>query len=313
MWLIGAGPMAEAYVRVLEALDCEFRIVGRSEISAAQLEARTGREVERGGLEAAIIKYGSPVGAIVSTSIETLSANAIALMESGCSRILVEKPAGLNGDEIRRLGSVWKGFNSKLYVAYNRRFYASVDHLCQLVAADGGVKLVNFDFSELSERVSVLEKSPLIKSNWFLANSTHVVDLAFYIAGTPVGRFNATTSGELDWHPTSSRFAGSGESTKGALFSYAANWGTPGRWGLEVHSVHRRFLLRPMEQLWEIHSAFEPPVEIEIDDRYDRLFKPGVLQQVKAFLSTKEDGRLCSIADHLLALPHHERIAGYSP
>ena len=38
----------------------------------------------------------------------------------------------------------------------------------------------------------------------------------------------------LDWHSSSSQFCGSGITDKGALFSYSADWESPGRWGIEI-------------------------------------------------------------------------------
>ena len=61
----------------------------------------------------------------------------------------------------------------------------------------------------------------------------HVVDLAFYLCGKP-DEISCYTTGGLNWHSAASVFAGAGITKKNVLFSYNANWGAPGRWGVEI-------------------------------------------------------------------------------
>ena len=50
VWLIGAGPMAQDYIKVLDGLDVTFTVIGRSEETAKQCEEATGCSVLHGGL-----------------------------------------------------------------------------------------------------------------------------------------------------------------------------------------------------------------------------------------------------------------------
>ena len=54
LWLIGSGPMAEAYTAVLKGQSVDFRVIGRGTASAEAFEEATGVSVVCGGLDAFI-------------------------------------------------------------------------------------------------------------------------------------------------------------------------------------------------------------------------------------------------------------------
>ena len=171
----------------------------------------------------------------------------IQLLQANVKRVLVEKPAGLNCDQIRKVADETKKQKAEVLVAYNRRFYASTLKAKEFLKEDGGVTSFNFEFTEWSHEIEKLKKAPGVKENWFLANSTHVVDLAFYLGGKPK-EICCYTGGGLEWHPTASIFAGAGVSETGALFSYQANWESAGRWSLEILTKKHRLIFRPLEK-----------------------------------------------------------------
>ena len=123
LWLIGAGSMAREYSRVLLALGRTFTVVGRSERSAAAFEKAVDVPVHRGGLASALIDSDPPDMAIVATGVGQLAAVTSQLVEAGCGRLLVEKPAGINSEEIRLLQTSVERTGATVQVAYNRRHY----------------------------------------------------------------------------------------------------------------------------------------------------------------------------------------------
>ena len=104
-------------------------------------------------------------------------------MDYGVKNVLTEKPAGMNKVEIERICQVAEKNDARVYVAYNRRFYSSTAKAMEIICEDGGVKSFNFEFTEWSHVIAHLSTSPKVKNEWFLANSTHVVDLAFFFGG----------------------------------------------------------------------------------------------------------------------------------
>lgn len=293
IWIIGAGNMAQEYAKVLSALGRDFTVVGRSESGARRFEEKTGHAAMAGGVEAAAKSLPLPDFAIVAVNVEQLSDATTALARHGVKNILVEKPAFCSPDEANALANYP---NCNIFVAYNRRFYASVLAAEKIIADDGGLLSFHFEFTEWSRSVCSIERPKEVFANWFYANSTHVVDLAFFIGGNPV-EISTYSGGRLDWH-SPAIFTGAGRTDSGALFSYCANWLSPGRWAVELLTPTHRLYLKPMEslQIQQLNSVKVGPVEI--DDRLDREYKPGLYLQTKAFLEG-DTSRLCSISDQI--------------
>jgi predicted dehydrogenase len=303
MLVLGAGPMAAEYVKVLRALALTPIVVGRGARSAAKFTEDTGVAVTAGGLDAYVDRHPGalPARAIVATGEKWIGSEAMALMRHGVRRLLVEKPGGIDVDDIRAVDRSARQCGARVYVGYNRRFYASVEAARRIIQEDGGVTSFHFEFTEWGHVISALEKEEGVKEQWFLANSTHVIDLAFHLGGRPA-QMAAFAGGSLPWHPAASVFAGAGLSESGALFSYHANWQAPGRWSLEVLTRKHRLVFRPMERL-QVQLIGSVAIEfVEIDDALDKEFKPGLHRQVRAFLAD-DASLLPTISDQVAMLP----------
>jgi predicted dehydrogenase len=284
IWLVGTGAMAVEYAKVLKALGCSYMAIGRGQENCEKFLSTTGVPPIRGGLQA-FLQTAPPLPscAIVAVGIEALAEATIQLMEYGVKLILLEKPGVGAPTEIYGLTKLAGEKNARVLLAYNRRFYSSVLRAKSILAEDEGLTSFQFEFTEWSHVIRPLKKHPAEHHNWFLGNSTHVIDTAFYLGGVP-SEWCAYVKGGLDWHPASSVFAGAGITVSGALFSYSANWEAPGRWVLELLSKKHRLIFRPMEslQIQKIGSVVAEPVEL--DDSLDKEFKPGLYLQTKTFL-----------------------------
>ena len=308
--LVGAGYMGKEYGKVLNALNVPYSVVCRSEESANKFNEELGVMPISGGVENTLeCTDEKPDAAIVAVNVEFLASTVITLLNYGIKKILVEKPAGLNRDEILEVLQTSKSKDAQVYVAYNRRFYASTQKALEIIKKDGGVSSFNFEFTEWGFKIEKTSHSPIVKEEWLLANSTHVIDLAFFLGGYPkeMCSFNA---GSLDWHSRASKYAGAGVTDDGVLFSYLANWDAPGRWAVEVLTSEHRLYFRPMEKLAVQKKGSVEIEEVEIDDKLDIEFKPGLYRQVESFLFDKDDDRLISIGDQINHLNFYERIDG---
>ena len=305
--LVGTGPMARDYARVLKALDVPFDTVGRGTASALAFEQAIGHSAFTGGVDG-FLATASPDTyrkAIVATGTESLGEVTRKLVAWGCRDLLVEKPGGKNIEEVIALQQSVAGYDSNIYIAYNRRFYASVQRLREMAEEDGGVTSFNFEFTEWAHTIEPLQKAEGVKENWLFANSTHVIDLAFYLGGKPAD-MSSYIAGNLSWHPVAI-FAGAGVTTGGTLFTYQANWKAPGRWGVEILTARHRFYLRPLEKL-QIQKIGTVAVEdVSIDDEADKQFKPGLFRQMQAFLQN-DSTRLTSLAEHIVNCAHYTQI-----
>ena len=302
--------MAREYSRILDAFDEEYSVVGRGEISAKGFEKETGHAVILEKLSRYLENVKIyPNAAIVSVGTEQLSKTSKELLEHGVKRILVEKPAGLTIDEIQELFELTLLNNAEVYVAYNRRFYSSVKSARKIIEEDGGVESFHFEVTEWGHQIEKISKLPEIKENWFLGNTSHVVDLAFFLGGAPKD-ITCFSSSKTSWHSRSANFAGAGVTQGNALFSYRGNWNAPGSWGVEILTRKNRLILCPLEKLQRQKLGSLAIEEVEIDDRLDLLFKPGLYQQLKSFL--KGDGQnLCSIQEHLENCQRYMKMANY--
>jgi len=299
--LVGPGNMGSEYCKVLQAQGHVPVVVGRGEASAQAFEEKFGISVVTGGVEKALVTIRDlPTHAIVAAPYPELSATAVRLIEAGVRNVLIEKPAGVNIAEVKAIADAAEKAGAHVFVAYNRRFYASVARALEIIAEDGGATSMNFEFTEWSSSCekAVARYDEAHREVWFVANSTHVVDLAFFLAGEPA-ELSCYTRGGLSWHKSGCIYAGAGITERNVLFSYQANWAAPGRWGIEVLTAKHRLYLRPMEKLsiQELNSV--EVKSVELSDERDRQFKPGLFDQVASFLSDDDDPRKIGIREHL--------------
>tara|TARA_B100001248_G_scaffold242036_1_gene209280 strand:- start:19 stop:1038 length:1020 start_codon:yes stop_codon:yes gene_type:complete len=324
LWIIGTGYMSKEYVKVLTHLNKKFTVIARGDISANNFKFETGISPLLGGLNVALKNNIAPEIAIIAVSIEELFQCTKSLLLAGCKKILVEKPAVTSIKEIKELIELKKQTNSEIFVAYNRRFFKSIIELKKKIKDEEGISSLNFEFTELGynfknqdkSKTKILDKdltekfSKKILEKWLIANSSHVIDLVFYLIGTPQDNNSAFFYlGESEWHKPM-KYCGAGLSKKNIPFSYQANWDAPGRWSIEVLTKYMRYILRPMEELHCIRLGEFESNKVELNSSPSDNFKSGLLEQCISFLSNNYVN-LCSIENHCEHYKYYLRIAGY--
>ncbi|MBI2602101.1 MAG: Gfo/Idh/MocA family oxidoreductase [Deltaproteobacteria bacterium] len=298
--LIGPGKIGIEYFHVLQGLEVpKISVVGRSRESSEVFFEKTGCRPHLDDLDIVFANNrGDFDAAIVAVNVEELFSCTKKLIANGVRRILVEKPAAVTAFEIDELSKMAEERSVSIWVGYNRRFYSSVRELRRRIVEEGGLLSFHFDFTEWIHTVVPTISHKGVLDNWLFANSSHVIDLAFHLGGEP-RTLQSMVAGSLEWHPTASRFVGSGRSHEGSLFSYHANWESPGRWGLELCTRQSRYILRPLEKLHRQRHKSITIEEVQLDDTLDRSFKPGLFLQVKTFLSESPNtSNLISLAEH---------------
>lgn len=306
--LVGCGYMAKEYAKVLNGMGIDYDVAGRGAESAKAFEEETGIRPMINGIE--VIKkeggFAAYDKAIVAASVDSLVETTKTLVDNGITSILLEKPGGKDPDELRDLREFNRIYNADIFIAYNRRFYKSVEKALEIIEDDGGVESFNFEFTEWAHVIEPLPKSMEIKQNWFLANSSHVVDMAFFMGGEPE-EIKCFSKGSLSWHKKASNFAGCGITKNGALFSYCANWNAPGRWGVEILTSAHRLIFRPLEKLSVQNIGSVKIEEVEIDDAIDTEYKPGLYEQVDRFIKDDDD-RFMTLEKQCESLKIYEAI-----
>ncbi|OGZ03499.1 MAG: hypothetical protein A2430_01980, partial [Candidatus Liptonbacteria bacterium RIFOXYC1_FULL_36_8] len=301
----GAGPMATAYAKVLINLKKPFLVVGRGKSSARLFTKTTNHPVILGGLDKWLKNNQPPKNSIIAVNIESLGYSARLLLKHDTKRILIEKPGGLNFNDIKKTAALAKEKNATVFLGYNRRFLSSVLYAKQLVKDDGGLLSIFFDFTEQSSKVASSFHPPAVKHFWLLANSSHVIDLAFFLAGKPKF-FRSFSLGRLLWHKPAA-WSGSGLTKKNVIFSCRADWRSPSRWRLELYTKKRRLILEPLEEIKEQLPDSFAVNPLTINNSLDLNFKPGLYLEVKEFLRSRPRS-LLSISDYLLSLPFYKNL-----
>ncbi|KKW19678.1 MAG: Dehydrogenase [Parcubacteria group bacterium GW2011_GWA2_51_10] len=303
--LVGTGKMARAYAAVLKALDLDFDIIGRSEAGVAGFEQETGMRARAGGvavLEGAERGYSH---AIIAVGIPELPRVAQEIITLGCPHILLEKPGALYKNDLQSLRDEAQKSGISVFIAYNRRYLSSVIKAREIVAEEG-LRSFSFEFTEkltAKESIKRFGTPKEVEDNWFIANSTHVVDLAFFLGGMPKEIRGFSAVGPL-WAPHPSLFSGAGVTQNGVPFSYHANWELPGPWSVTIGTKKSTLVLLPLEQLSVLREG--KLERVEVDDALDREFKPGLYRQVESFLRNKSE--LPALDDQIVNFSWYEQI-----
>jgi predicted dehydrogenase len=306
--------MGQAHLRVLAALAPKALAGWAPSNRSHSFIAGLPIHLYSGQLQAALSSF-KPTHVVVATPVETLTSVVTVALRNGVKHLLVEKPFALNLAEGRRLAELAHVLGAHISVGYNRRFYCSINTALQMIRQSGeAIESAVFEFNELV----VGSAGPIgfasdVRARWLLANSLHVIDAVFFPIGLPDrAASHFLRHGHLDWHPAGSRFFGSGFTGKEVPFSYHANWGGPGRWGFEWITPSTRYIFKPLEKLHIMRRESLQVEEIELSDKLDHDYKPGVFLQDKAFLVGESGSRLASLTDALELLQLGNSIAGYT-
>ena len=290
--LIGAGSMAVAYAKTLDAAGLTYRCFGRGENSAKKFERATGVPAGTGPLSDQLVTTSvKDAHAIVAVNVSELSRVCHMLLDAGVHRILVEKPGGVDLDEMQAVANA--DTSNRIRVAYNRRFLKSTQKAADIIAEDGGAQLIQFEFTELPDRIEALGvHPPEVLANFAFANSSHVFDTAFFLGcGSPdlsdVTVSGAVQQGKISWHPDGSRFASCGTIGNEALYSCFADWRSGGNWSVEITTPHRRLRLKPLETLTQQLRETFVVEDVALESDPEGL-KPGLPDMVQNFL--EDDG-----------------------
>ena len=179
----------------------------------------------------------------------------------------------------------------------------------ELIEEDDGLSAIHFEFSELMDRNRQIQKPEEVYRTWFLANSSHVVDMAFYAAGNPK-KFSCYRNGEIKLGnqilPAS--YIGSGITKKDIPFTYSAYWDAPGRWRLELLSKNYRCILSPLETLKLMKRNTFTEIDIELSQQISDEFKPGLYTQVKMFIEGQVG--VMNIKEHVDRIDFYSQLSG---
>jgi len=246
---------------------------------------------------------------IIATPINSLLPMAKAALDSGQDNILIEKPGSLYLKDLQSLDKSSKG--KRVRIAYNRLVYPNLHKLKQLVEEEGGITSCNFNFTERVQTINFNKENKEVYSRWGIANSLHVISMALDFIGKPK-EFLFYQAGKLDWHPTGSIFVGSGLTEKNIPFSYHADWGSSGRWGIKVMTNENAYRLISLEELYVCHKDSFEWDKIPFKIAYPKV-KQGVVEEISLMFEKEIENKipLVSLDKAVIFNQIAEKILGY--
>ena len=150
---------------------------------------------------------------------------------------LIEKPPGYNFEQSLKILNLSKKYNTKVFVALNRRSYPSTIQLKKLLNKEKGKRIINItDF----EAPSLQKNKPKdLINNWMFANSIHMIDyINILCRGKKKSIENFTISKSLD-RVSIIKFS------SGDICIYKGIWNRPGPWMVTVSTQDKYFQLQP--------------------------------------------------------------------
>jgi len=280
--ILGAGYIAEQYAIALSKLKVrDVTVLGNTEKNLQKFKRFSNFEIIAGGYETNLSKVKKKDLVIIATPIPKLVNATKKVIENGYNKILIEKPGSVFKNDLIELEKLIK--KEKVRLAYNRFFYPSFHKLKLLVENDGGITSCKFDFTEWLHTIEVKKYTSEVCKRWGISNSLHVISMALELIGMPK-KISAFQMGSIEWHPTGSVFVGSGISQKNIPFSYHANWGGGGRWGIEVITNDNIYRLIPLEKLFVSKKSSIEWKEIHLQNAFLDV-KEGIAEEIVTMLN----------------------------
>lgn len=311
--VIGYGNMGWQYVKALSALRVgRIRVCSRSEEPLQELKGTKGVTTIAGGFQQL---YAQPIRdelGIVATPIANLVEAGEHLATLGCKKILIEKPVSLTSRRILQLAEEFEKERIDAACAYNRVAYPSFIETRAVTNEEGGITSCTYTFTEFVNKIGPGTARDVELAKWGIANSLHVMSMAHGLIGLPA-TWKSHRSGALPWHPTGSVFVGSGLSDRGVPFSYHGDWGSTGRWSVEVNTPISTYRLCPLEKLTRRTSPAADWEEIPVV-AFDSRVKAGFVEQVASMLrqEIRDIVPLVSLRQAAALAEFGEAVFGYS-
>jgi predicted dehydrogenase len=248
---------------------------------------------------------------LISTPVED-SIKYLKILNSSNKPILLEKPGAFNYRKLLKFKN-----NNKIFLAYNRRFYHSVDKFKDAIRNFDNL-LINVEVPE--KFISSKTKNFYQKYLYYFGNTVHIIDLLFYLFGN-IKLIHVSKNKDKDNIKSIIAILKSNKH----LINFVCNFKGSSNFRITAENSENKFELKPIEYLniykgmnvsepkgknklrkffpKKISESYLPKIEID--------YKPGFLLQSKEFykmLNSKSKTKLANVKDSINALKLLERI-----
>jgi predicted dehydrogenase len=310
IYLFGAGRMGKEYAKVLRYLDHKFTLVTSRTprdilIDWVDLKLNNVRIITLEEYFRSDQIAESVIVAVKSTATYKL---CVDLLNQGVKEILAEKPLAYNSTELFFLKNLVEANKANLLIAYNRRFYQTINKVKDIALEDGGIDFISLDISERlwtwepewKSKTEILSEYPLI------SQTSHMFDLVQYFLGE-IKLLNVLTTGKFNYFDKP-KFIINCQSNDGILVNFYGNWAAPGNWQVKLSSKRTTFQFSNLENV----SISKREVDSDVisfskSEENSGNFKAGVLEEVQAFIN-RDWTKFCKIEDQQRNLLLMEKI-----
>jgi len=284
--LVGTGPMANEYATAFTKMNIsDVTVISKNDKETTDFSNSFDFNVLHGGYRQHLPKLKQADLVVIVTPIPQLLDAAELAINSGQQKILIEKPGSLY---FEKLVSLSKQLTKQtIRIGYNRLLYPSFHKLKLLTEQEGGITSCNFNFTEWIHTINFEKYPSEVYERWGISNSLHVISMAMELIGMPktISTYN---SGKLDWHPSGSVFTGSGVSENNVPFSFHADWGSAGRWGIEIMTKEKIYRLIPLEGLFVCKKASVNWEPVQFNTVFPDV-KTGIAEEIAVMLNDEKE------------------------
>lgn len=306
--IIGSGYMAEQHIIAFQSnTQCEVvGITSRNEATALDLAQRYGIDrVEKNIPD--LFKNSQANGVLVAVN-EPSAIGVVTQCMAYSWKILTEKPLGLFVQDTKLLAADAKKKDIDVFVAMNRRHYASTRKAIEFLDNDQGERFVSvIDQENITGALKSGQPREVVE-RWMVANSIHLIDyFSIFCRGRIINITRPVQWDNRDPFVIQAVLSfDSGD--KGA---YTAVWDAPGPWSVSITTRKQMLEMRPLEELnyQKFPEKFKKPVDL---GTIDRDYKAGLAQQTAEFIASMSAKKhnLPSLSEYIIT---HELVEQIYP
>lgn len=269
--LVGAGNTARGHIRAFTDVP-GVTIVGISSRTRSRAETLAAEYHITKVYDCVSELYDKTRAALLVVAVNELSMNSVS---RECFefpwKVLLEKPAGYNLADAEEIYAIAQERNREVFVALNRRSYASTRAARDDLNRQDGFRFVKVQDQEDPEAALAAGQPKLVVDNWMYANSIHLIDY-FRIFGR--GKIRQVKP-VIAWNPGKPSVVVSEiEFESGDIGLYEGIWNAPGPWAVSISTSPKQWELRPLEQA-AFRSRGERQMQPVAPHPWDQTFKPG--------------------------------------
>lgn len=283
--IIGGSEMSRQYILALLKFKIEdITVIAKTGNYLSKFCKENGIKLLTGGYEKKLSSIEKKDLVVVAPTLDlTVSATKLAI-ENGQQSILMEKPGSLYSSELESLQELIS--TQSIRIGYNRSVYPNLHKLKELTDKEGGITSCRFTITERLGSIDFEKDSLEVYHRWGISNSLHVITMALELIGMPKEIY-PHQYGHLKWHPSGSIFVGTGITKEDIPFSYHADWGSGGRWGVEINTVENSYQMIPLEELFACPRDTGTWNKIDFKKSFPEI-KQGIAEEVAIMLNKEK-------------------------